>query len=159
MNICISRCLISYERLYHNIRMISTQTSFLQPPKAVSKMTSWKPELFNKKIEVPYLIVEECMINKMKKQFKEYFLKIPNFKAVQEIETLQNENGNTVDENIKLKRIILNPDKIKTFEDFAFSDKQILKNEYHLSPEKHFSKVEIELNHTNYRPSTMLKGE
>ena len=46
--------------------MISTQTSFLQPPKAVSKMTSWKPELFNKKIEVPYLIVEECMINKMK---------------------------------------------------------------------------------------------
>ena len=122
-------------------------------------MKTWKPELFNKRIEVPYVIVEENMINKMQKQFKAYFLKIPNFKAVQEIENIKTQNGNTVDEHIKSKRIILDPDKINTFEDFAFSDKQILINEYHLSPEKHFSKVEIELNHTNYLPGTMLKGE
>ena len=78
---------------------------------------------------------------------------------MQTIEFMHNENENTIDENVKAKCIILDPDKIKTFDDFTLYDKQILTNDYGVLREKHFGTTEIQLNHTNYQPSAMIKGK
>ena len=146
----------------HFTRMKSSeQISALKPPSAVSKMTVWQPELFNKTVEVPFLIVNENLINKMQKQFKSYILKIPNFKPVQKAALLTNEKEKetTLDEDVKSKRIILDPDKIKKFEDFSCENKQLLINTFNVRPENDFGKLKIKLDYTNYAASSMLKGK
>ena len=140
--------------------------STLIPPLEVSKMTVWQPELFDKTIKVPYIVVEEAILNKVKKQFKKYFLKVPNFPNVQNIDQNTKPIGNSITSDnatsihpIKSKRILLHPDIINSFEDFSLQEKQSLINDYNINPELHFGKVNIQLNYTNFSPSVMIKGE
>ena len=144
---------------YFNKMISNLATSELLPPLDVSKMRVWQPELFNKTVEVPYIVVQEHMLNKMKKQFKSYFLKVPNFPNVQNIDQCNTSVHSEIsDESLKAKRILLHPDKIKIFEDFSSEEKQLLITDYNINPEKHFGKTNIHLNYTNYSPSSMMKG-
>merc|ERR1712105_190349 len=105
------------------------------PPLDVSKMRVWQPELFNKTVEVPYIVVQEHMLNKMKKQFKSYFLKVPNFPNVQNVDQSNTSVHSEIsDESLKAKRILLHPDKIKIFEDFSSEEKQLLVTNYNINP-------------------------
>ena len=144
----------------------NVQTSALMPPLAVSKMVSWQPELFDKTVEVPYILVQEAVLNKVKKEFKTYFLKVPNFQNVRSIdqnsfpiENIQAENTDKTDMCLKLKQILLHPDIIQSFQDFTMKEQECLINDYSINPTQHFGKVNIHLNHTNYSPSAMIKGK
>ena len=136
---------------------MDSSTSIL-PPKAVSKMVNWQPELFKKTIEVPYIVVDENVINNLQKKFKPYFLKVPNLKYVQENITRACENANEVNECRSLKRILINPEKVQKFEDFAANDRKALISDFNIDPKNNFGKIKIQLDHTNYHPHAMLKG-
>ena len=163
----IVKLLKPYKRMSNSCKIMpDVKTSALIPPKGVSKMVLWQPELFNKTIEVPYIDVQEIILNKVKKQFKSYFLKVPNLPNVRNIDQNTNPTINNIatnniktDQLIKEKRILLHPDIINSFEDFTSQEKQLLMNDYNVSPQQHFGKVNIQLNHTNYSPSAMIKGK
>ena len=147
-------------QLYANIKMSHpTEANILLPPTSVSKMTDWQPELFNKTIEVPYIAINAGLLNKMQKKFKSYFLKIPNFKCVQDYIPVSNENEIRVQNHDDMKRIILDPNKVKVFEDFDHDERQVLINDFNVSSEKHFGNLTVDLNYKNYHPRTMLKGK
>ena len=140
----------------------SAEVSTLMPPKSVSKMTIWKPELFDKIVEVSYLNINAGMINKIQKQFKPYFLKMPNLKCIRDDPTsLDNENThqNILEQDYKAKQILLNPEKINSFNDFSLDERKILIDDFQVSPNNDFGKVTLKLDHSNYHPQSMLKGK
>ena len=92
-----------------------------------------------------YLTLPEEKLNKIAKKFKENFFKIPNFKPIQDIE------------NSKNKRVLLDPLKIRTFEDISEQDQKYLESTFGVGP-KDFGQISVDMSVDNFRPQVMLKA-
>lgn len=87
----------------------------------------------------------EEKLNKIQKKFKENFFKIPNFKPIQSFE------------DSPKKRVLLDPVKIRTFEDLSKTDRDYLESVLGVT-ESDFGEIPVEMSVDNFRPQTMLKA-
>ena len=87
---------------------------------------------------------------------------MPNFKCIRDDPiSLINENThqNILEQEYKAKQILLNPEKINSFNDFSLDERKILIDDFQVSPNNDFGKVTLKLDHSNYHPQSMLKGK
>ena len=87
----------------------------------------------------------EDKLNKIQKKFKENFFKIPNFKPIQSID------------NSTVKRVLLDPVKIRSFADLSKNDREYLESVFGVT-ENDFGEIPVEMSVDNFRPQTMLKA-
>ncbi len=99
-------------------------------------------ELFSKTVEVPYLDVPVENLNKVPKKLKQKLIKLPNLQPIKQ----HSDNGLTS------KRLLLNPDFVKSFKDVAEFENDVLVGA------SSFGKTSIDLTVDNYLPQTMLKS-
>lgn len=121
----------------------------LLPPAAVAGMKSWKTELFRKQVRVPFLRVRASDMSRFLKDYKPWMLKVPNFK-----DNVSDDGG----PGAPSKRVLLDPDRIVSFQDFPEPCRRRLLTEMSVSPEADFGSVNVELDHRNYRPQDMLRA-
>ncbi|GBP46922.1 tRNA (guanine(37)-N1)-methyltransferase [Eumeta japonica] len=95
-------------------------------PKDVRGMQVFDRNKFLHNLNVPTLQVEEDKLSKIIQCCKKYFFKVDNFKPVQNIVDLKDEEESQNNDHEK-KCIYLNPDKIKTWTDFMETDRIVLR--------------------------------
>lgn len=121
------------ESFVPNFISIRSMGSQLSPPTTVRGMKHLQKELFDKNVSVPCLIVPVASIVQVKLILKPYFLKIPNFKPLQEIPVKSDcETSNIVytDRLSTLPNLskiaILDPRKVSTFDDISVEHRDVL---------------------------------
>ena len=87
----------------------------------------------------------EDKLNKIQKKFKDNFFKIPNFKPIQSVD------------NSTVKRVLLDPVKIRSFADLSKNDREYLESVLGVT-ENDFGEIPVEMSVDNFRPQTMLKA-
>jgi len=143
-------------------------------------------ELFKKTISVSYLTLPEDKLNRIAKKFKENFFKIPNFKPIQvcclhafygifsgNFSNLTRkfctfflsvvlwrfffQNVLQSIENSNKKRVLLDPIKIRTFEDISEEDRKYLEATFDVD-QTDFGQISVDMSVDNFRPQVMLRA-
>jgi len=125
--------------------------SVLDPPEAVVGMTEWQPDLFRQRVSVPCLDnIKAKHVSFFVRECKPYFLKISNVSPVQQQQTDSDEKG-------ERRRVLLDPDKVKSFSDIKSPAFHEFVVKVHGGCPKELSTTEVDLDHTSYKPRAMLK--
>ncbi|CAF4755400.1 unnamed protein product [Pieris macdunnoughi] len=116
-------------------------------PIGVRGMKVLDREKFLRNVSVPVLEVTEDKLAKTTPIVKPYFLKLENFKPVQNYVT---------EDNLRRKRIFFNPEKIKCWSDIAENHRLTLKN-YDVD-ESNFTFVTLKLTYDNFKFDIIFKA-
>ncbi len=120
--------------------IVDTTPSALLPPDSVQGMTTWRPELFRKTVNLPHVDLPARNVSKDKAGniLKPHIIKLPNFPRVREI------GGDSV------KRVVCNP---TIMDDLDSDSKDRLTSEFGAE----FGQSSYDLDHSNYTQLAMLK--
>ncbi|CAG9560198.1 unnamed protein product [Danaus chrysippus] len=144
MNLCFVRNIIYIFK--SSSRMSSSSLSSLVP-RGVRGMKILDRKNFSRYIKVPILKVSDEYLSKVTQICKAYFLKLENFKPVQNVPgTIENSS----------KYIYFDPDKVDKWSDIAKEDQTKLDN-YDIN-EKDFDKHEIQLTYDNFKYDQIFKS-
>ena len=138
--------------IYYLARGRSFKMAPISPPEAVKGMKEWKPELFNKKVELPCLVVKSEHVSLLKAPLKNFVFKMPHLSNVQPAEMSENATGDTNIGGDKL--IILSPQTVKSFGDLSTIQEHL--DNISVSDEN-FCFKEFSLTSENWNPNEKLK--
>lgn len=117
--------------------------NLLSPPETIRGLKILNKILFNKKIDVPIVTIDNTVLSKILPYIKKYFLKMENLKPIQVSET----NG---------KYALLNPLFVKKWSDIDEEDRNKL-NPMNIN-ESNFKIIEFTLGYDNWRADELLKS-
>ncbi|XP_026485853.2 tRNA (guanine(37)-N1)-methyltransferase [Vanessa tameamea] len=129
------------------IKMSSSSNSLLVPI-GVRGMKRLDREKFLRNIKVPVLKVPDEKLSKIISICRPYFLKLQNFKPVQNLLVKQSEN--------LYKCLYFDPEKITKWHNISEDDRKNL-YKYDID-EKHFDLQEIQLTYDNFKHETIFKA-
>ena len=135
--------------IYYTARGKSSKMNSISPPEAVKGMKEWRPELFNKKVQLPCLRVKSEHVSSLKAPLKNFVFKMPNLSNVQPAEMSENATNMGGD-----KLIILSPQTVKTFSDLSTVKEHLDKISVN---DENFCLKDFTLTSDNWNPNDKLK--
>lgn len=145
-----------------SIVMESGNNKFLlKPPPEVAQLKTLNEDAFRKKIVVPYVIVNEKIIQKVSPLLKPFFLSLRNMPPIQVCDDSNDTHGDeqvqdpAKDADSQLRKIFLNPVEIQTWTDIKEPIRQRLIEEFEID---NIKTTEIELGFHNYHVKDLIEA-